>query len=574
MFDSKDFCSATLRCLGIVEILRNIVRYTAAGGSVCTAATLSYTSRIFHDLAQEVVWEELDTLGDLFACFPEEVWDAERDPPRSFNRPPTPADWKRVLANAAHVKTLTLNSSNCGVMAGDWAMIAIHCPEKVIFPNLKDLDWEDDDDKKALSYAHLLLGPKLWRLTLRIGEDAHVNAAVERATSLLNTVAYQRPPLCSLNVFISGAKTMIREALINVVQSTELECFQSTLLLTKKEVLALAKSKTLDNADFCCYPSLVHIGDDVFAEGIFPEVTSMRMSVDNLDERSVRRLITDARSPYLEEICLKSATDPRQSTLLEFLQELARRPSVNAIRTLQLGFAEDKYRHVPPPTEEPECTLGPKVLQNIFAFRCLIHLRIRSRYLDINPEIFGQICTHLPQLHTLLLLPTYHSGRPSKLTMYAVSMAAFNLPCLRELGVPLHTTDMRFTAPLGGQAFNQSCTKLHVADSPLDAADVENVALFLSSWLWNPALEIVACDPTVPAADALAEFHAQWRGAWADCQKLLRPLARARQQERFRGGYRDAGVATEWTVPEKWLPADEPPYHLPLIPIYSRVPLA
>ncbi|EKM53314.1 uncharacterized protein PHACADRAFT_197746 [Phanerochaete carnosa HHB-10118-sp] len=564
-------CPATYRCLAIVEILRRIVGFTTED-TLHTVAVLSRTSRLFHDVAQEAVWEDQATLLNLFHCLPGDVWDDTREL-CSFLRPPNPSEWKRVMANAALVKSLKLESNDCGLLGPDWGIIALHCPEKVLFPNLKELEWEDNDDCEALSHAHLLLGPKLRNLALKLGADAHVSTALERLTSLLDTVACQRPPLRELYVPIETGSVALCKALGKVIQSVELETFESTVPLTQEQIIAVAKSRSLEIVDLHCTSSL-DINDEVFnEEGVFPAIAALYMSVKSLELHSVRRLFLDASSPDLGTIHLKCTKDPREETLVEFLEGLAKRPSAFHMRSLELVFAKDAYRNSPPPAEQPEHVLGPRVLAAAFALKSLTQLRIKSRNLDIDDETVHQIVLNLPQLQSLLLLPTWYSGRPSKFTFRAIALAASGLPCLKELGLPLNIEGAHFPVPYPNQWYNQSCTKLYVADSPLTDERIEDVAVFLSMWFWYPELQIIACETGVPGDRLRTRERGKHKAAWEKCQKLLRPLSRARYQERFRYGLPDAPWTVSYSVPLLWRAENDKSRHLPLIPQYSPTPL-
>lgn len=64
---------AVHRCLGIAEVLRNIVRFAGEDRSQNVAA-ISLSCRLVHDVAQDVLWENLTTMRNLMKCFPEDVW--------------------------------------------------------------------------------------------------------------------------------------------------------------------------------------------------------------------------------------------------------------------------------------------------------------------------------------------------------------------------------------------------------------------------------------------------------------------------------------------------------------------
>lgn len=61
------------QCLRVLEIVQNIVRFVAQE-SRRDVVSLSVTCRLFHDAAQNVIWENLTTLKDLLKCFPKGVW--------------------------------------------------------------------------------------------------------------------------------------------------------------------------------------------------------------------------------------------------------------------------------------------------------------------------------------------------------------------------------------------------------------------------------------------------------------------------------------------------------------------
>lgn len=57
----------------IAEVLRHIVQ-SAAEVEMRSVAALSTTAHIFHDAAQDALWERVTDLSHLFRCFPGDVW--------------------------------------------------------------------------------------------------------------------------------------------------------------------------------------------------------------------------------------------------------------------------------------------------------------------------------------------------------------------------------------------------------------------------------------------------------------------------------------------------------------------
>ena len=510
-------------------------------------------------------------------CFPEDVWSHGRTgvsgymlnscialtletQARSFSRPPNPAEWERFVANAARVRTLTLKSNTCGLSQEDWAILALHRPEKVLFPNIKNLTWEDHDDRKALSYAHLLLGPKLRDIVLRTGPNAPGKAHMQRMTSLLMTLCYQRLPLRAFAAYVKNETDAFCDAVGKLVEATELETYDSDVMLTKAEVIKLAKSQTLKVVDLTAADAL-DINDEDFDGAIFPVVEDLNMYVHSLEEPAVRGLCLRATSPWLAELCISTSLDPSQDTVVALLEGLATRPNAFLIHSLDLIFAIGMHLHTPPPPEQPECILNARVIEALIPFKFLSRLQLKSRYLDVDDVFIAQILKHFPRIEQLLLMPTYYSGKTSKVSLRMLSLIAAALPCLKELGLPFDTSPEAANAtvvPHPGCWYNQSCTKLHVADSRLADDRVEAVAVHISMSFWHPNLEIVAAEENTPRDTRHAHERFKSKEAWTRCQKLLRPLSAARYQERFRHGFPDAPWAMTYNPPLPRSEADDP----------------
>ncbi|KIP11294.1 hypothetical protein PHLGIDRAFT_141349 [Phlebiopsis gigantea 11061_1 CR5-6] len=520
---------AVHRVFGITELLGEVVRHVAQD-SLHDTASLCVTNRLFHNVAQNELWRSLGSLHPLLGCFSEECLEYDScdssDNPHP-RRAPLPAEWERFLDAASRVRSLKHHVSEDDISNEVFDVIAIYRPRLLLLPNIEHLEWLDDENQTTdiSMHALLFLGPRLRSLELtKIQFASHWGVtAFTNITALLKTIHHMGCRLDSLKVSLDQ------------VASEEVSIATAALVLANNLKEFLGQYIRLPNdaiVHLAGLPSLITAGISLQTGAtferldgpLFPAVEYMHVSLDDLAEWPCRRLITNIASPRLGTLGVTFRREPNQNALHSLVDELAKSQHAAQLHTLHLVQDSARYKtledQVP---DRPDLVINCVTLLPMLSIRNLVDIEISSPYVDLDDYTLITIIESFPLLRRLYFNPGYYSGRAPKTTLKSVVTAASRLPRLQELGFPVDVSTESVHTVNQFSIVNWTCTRLHVADSPLSHDQIHSIAQFLYSWFRHVELCITTLRPDVPGDLAHADQRAIYAANWEQCNRIMHP---------------------------------------------------
>ncbi|KAJ7148315.1 hypothetical protein C8R46DRAFT_1199182 [Mycena filopes] len=170
------------RTLRIPEILCAVFEYfdpsdfASGKTSAKTLAALARTCKAFQDPALDVLWTFQVDLVPALRLFPEDLWDRRSQGNSNvlkfvaLRRPLNPADWKAPLAYWPRIKTFRISGFDLSTVSLEVCeSLRCRCPNRVLFPNVREVSWEAGwyNRLSTTPILSLLLSGRLRRL--RIG---------------------------------------------------------------------------------------------------------------------------------------------------------------------------------------------------------------------------------------------------------------------------------------------------------------------------------------------------------------------------------------------------------------------
>ncbi|KAJ7184811.1 hypothetical protein C8R46DRAFT_466968 [Mycena filopes] len=170
------------RTLRIPEILCAVFEYfdpsdfASGKTSAKTLAALARTCKAFQDPALDVLWTFQVDLVPALRLFPQDLWDRRSQGNSNvlkfvaLRRPLNPADWKAPLAYWPRIKTFRITGFDLSTVSLEVCeSLRFRCPNRVLFPNVREVSWEAGwyNRLSTTPILSLLLSRRLQRL--RIG---------------------------------------------------------------------------------------------------------------------------------------------------------------------------------------------------------------------------------------------------------------------------------------------------------------------------------------------------------------------------------------------------------------------
>ncbi|GJE97632.1 hypothetical protein PsYK624_138530 [Phanerochaete sordida] len=192
--------------LQIFDILDNILRCVEERQYKRRAVVaLARTCRTFYETASDHLWEDLPRLSYLFEFVPQDLHKkvklhatcGEQDQARQLCDPV----WRRITANAARVKSLTFNCSDCPCLKQHMPMIDLMRTDgsSGIFPNLRTLSvgYSDSCSDKHPTPRQLavVLNPDIRQLTVSHGPEDEFGGTINISKGILPCIIRSCPLL-------------------------------------------------------------------------------------------------------------------------------------------------------------------------------------------------------------------------------------------------------------------------------------------------------------------------------------------------------------------------------------------
>ena len=443
-----------------------------------------------------------------------------------LRRAPLPAEWEHFLHAASRVKSLKHCVLEDDISDEIFDAVAIYRPKLLLLPNIERLEWLDETADTDISlHASMFLGPRLRSLTLTKAQSpSHLGAPdFPNIVALLKTVHYMECRLDTLQVEIGEvASKDVGAATTALVLANDLKEFLcQEIPLPNDAVVRLARLPSLRNAGISLQPGTTI---EELDGPLFPVVKHLDISLDNLAERACRKLISNIASTCLETLSVTFRQEPSHDVLSSFIRQLASSQNALELRTFHLLQDSARYKELEGQLPgRPDLVIHCLTLLPMFNMRNLVDIEIRSPHVDLDDTALILIIKAFPGLRRLCCIPNYYCGRAPKATLNSIVTAARCLPHLQELGFPVDVSTQTVQTIDQFSPANWTCSRLHVADSPLSQEQMGHVAQFLHIWFRHVKLRIIASDPDVPGDLAHAEEREVYAIQWEECNRLMHP---------------------------------------------------
>ncbi|KAK2463392.1 hypothetical protein APHAL10511_004478 [Amanita phalloides] len=129
-----------------------------------TLATLARVSRVFTELALNLLWHTIPDLGPLIRCMPQDLWEMDDEieferPRLMFCRSILPADWDIFKVHAARVRKFGFPYTLVDLEPSAYGVLACASVGRLpLLPRLTHIRWLDLTDN-VFPYINLFLSP-------------------------------------------------------------------------------------------------------------------------------------------------------------------------------------------------------------------------------------------------------------------------------------------------------------------------------------------------------------------------------------------------------------------------------
>ncbi|TRM58930.1 hypothetical protein BD626DRAFT_633699 [Schizophyllum amplum] len=473
---------------------------------------LSRVSHDWHDSANVILWQSLDSLIPLLRLMPADMWKM-KDSPHSgrkfkFSRPLKPLDWKPVYEIAALVKEIRLHNDRARMyekpVESESVLRAIcDCPPpSTLLPRLRHLqlnEWGTRHKSSSRCILQLVssslksldvTGP--WPRLFNFTSLAHVCPSLES----IRCISLDSP----LSTGLAGALVGWR-ALTNVV----IDVSGETLGLIFS---CLAQLPNLAGLKIYCTDCPQAIPSP--PRGSFPSI--QRIALDSLQHAVVDAVICSWDRRHIQTLDFSPYPETSAAELLYTINCLVQHCEPVALDEIVIACDGDS------PADERLMSFD--VLSLLSHFCNLTKVTVFGPAgSGIDDDTCAQLAPLWPKVRRLRLGLDYHLPAPSSCTLSALPHFAKYCRQLEWLTLPLNATIIpNPVSPVGLLDIrNTSLTRLHIGQAGIK--DPTAVALFLSAIF--PSLEDVDC---------IGEFENEEDGAigerdrvhrWAEVRKML-----------------------------------------------------
>ncbi|KAG1736788.1 hypothetical protein EDB19DRAFT_2040201 [Suillus lakei] len=133
--------------------------------SRATLAAFARTCRTFKEPALDTLWKHIDGFESLISCFPEGVSNRDVQGKLTLIRPPFAREWSIFVQHAHRVRSFSFNPSKSDVIDDRVVQALISAPSPTLLPNLRTLQWRDDQEC-FIPLLRCLLVPTIRSITL------------------------------------------------------------------------------------------------------------------------------------------------------------------------------------------------------------------------------------------------------------------------------------------------------------------------------------------------------------------------------------------------------------------------
>ncbi|OAX39075.1 hypothetical protein K503DRAFT_113858 [Rhizopogon vinicolor AM-OR11-026] len=160
-----------------------------------TIAALARTCRAFKEPALDVLWKNMDGLGPLVSCLPENV-KVTTNGMMSLRRPPFVEEWMIFGQYAHRIHSLTICYSWLNEISDLVVEALVSAPSSVMLPNLRTLEWFDDRGS-SIPLLRTLLVPTITSITIS-SDSSPWNPSFSKS-ALLSSIGSRCPSIQKLH---------------------------------------------------------------------------------------------------------------------------------------------------------------------------------------------------------------------------------------------------------------------------------------------------------------------------------------------------------------------------------------
>ncbi|KAJ7096022.1 hypothetical protein C8R43DRAFT_264579 [Mycena crocata] len=454
-------------------------------------AILARTCRSFREPALNRIWRIQNTLHNLIRCLPRQLWQQTADMDIRLLGTLTPADVERFSFYSRRVQHLSFHKMGTH-MFELLATLALHVPEQIMFPNLRNLTW-DVGNEAFFPAIRLFLNPNLTYLAFPL----HTTPC---NLSLFPMLARE----CSS---LTGASVMTRRFYptgIDVsfdLQVTALSTF--TRRLTRLETVTLQYIDGSALKHLSRLPSLRQMSLNIPLTLDLASLASLAThGPDDPNFPSLRVLELDSTSLELATSYMPAFSRCRLETLRIGIHTLAGHLIAAALYTaislhiphdalqmLDVGDTPDNIsvRYPTPAVANVPLYLVSGVhLHPLLVFSNLTDITLRSPVgFAIDDRTAALMAAAWPCLTSLDISTVTSITHPPTMTLHGVSAFAQHCPHLRTLKIAFDATLVPEVGPsLGQRVLQSSLDTLYPGASPV--TNPLSVARFLSGIFAGP----------------------------------------------------------------------------------------
>ncbi|EIW77763.1 hypothetical protein CONPUDRAFT_156948 [Coniophora puteana RWD-64-598 SS2] len=493
-------------------------------------AILARTCRAFHDVALNMLWEELDDLSPLIRSLPEDVYSKQSSSKvtvyrlrKALNR----SHWATLMKYARFVRRLGSTRSDDVVVDVPFMQALCHPPSSgPLLENLRHMCWTDSR-REAFPLIRSIAGSRLASLRL----ETYPMRWGSSELSILTTLPHVFP---SMELVFIPEPYNIHEA----AELTEVLCGWNQLqvvtcgTLTTRAILHFARLASLFKLSFRMPetpPDFSVLSIDTSA---FHAMKEFMIDTPDID---VVELFLCHLHVALEQMSVYPASRTSSSSLHSYFTTLASHSSVEHMSSIVVHQVFDI--EPPRPTPDPHAI----TLQTLFPLTSFPNLT--SIFIDIDCPInlsdacLDSLASAWPHLESLSLNET-GGWRPPPghntigITPHGLLPLLSKCPHLTSLSLHLTTASLPASVSCaqrpGRGTANARLDALNVCDSPITHTAVPALSAFLSDVLPN-LHNIFAWHSDVLVAHPDA---GSYRATWREVELSARNFARVREQEK------------------------------------------
>ncbi|KAG2355754.1 hypothetical protein BDR07DRAFT_1425268 [Suillus spraguei] len=496
-----------------LEVIEIICSYTNHG----TLPALACTCRVFEHAALNVLWRDLQSVGTLIRCMPDELFVIE--PGRMvLQKPPDDKMWDTLYRYTSRGHSIRQPYESMYIEA--LSSILLSCPLAPAswFPNLRNLTWKANGTRGAAVFLRMALVPTL--LVLEVEVSASVSAAFLSVLSSLGTLC---PRLQSMTLnhhpILDQSIRKISSFIVKPISKLHHLRVLDIWELGDQHIQHIMELQALQSLKLKLGASSTWEKQSHLQLPGFHDLHSLFLCIYNFGYAC--NFFASVEVVRSKEICISfyPPSPARASTILsQFLDILQERCDCNKLECFSLAGNS----RIP-------LAVASGVFTLLHAFRNLTRLNIQEGYnISVSDEELCQLVRAWPKLRVLQISSYVAIDTTTVPTFHGLIGLLRLCPALISLALVIDTTkldNIDLTNPNGG-SLNTCLNRLTLDNSLIDSP--VNVALILDGLF--PHLEQVDLDcwERIPMSNLPQKIPAMEQ--WVSVNDILRGFSVVRKR--------------------------------------------